>query len=59
MNHGIAGAERKTLKEKLTKPEFRRRAEEMLARLTLEAPFWPENEEKQQQRLRRAAADPF
>jgi len=59
MNGGSAGAEGKTLKEKLTKPEFRRRADEMLARLTLEAPFWPENEEKQQQRLRRAAADPL
>ena len=59
MNRGRAGAEVKTLKEKLTKPEFRRRADEMLTRLTLEAPFWPENEEKQQQRLRQAAADPF
>ncbi|MGD0971535.1 MAG: hypothetical protein ABSA04_09075 [Desulfobaccales bacterium] len=59
MNRGRAGAEVKTLKEKLTKPEFRRWADEMLVRLTLEAPFWPENEEKQQQRLRQAAADPF
>ncbi len=59
MNRGRAEAEVKTLKEKLTQPEFRQRADEMLARLTLEAPFWPENEEKQQLRLRRAAADPF
>ncbi len=59
MQRGSAGAEAKTLKEKLSQPEFRRRADEMLARLTLEAPFWPENEEKQQQRLRRAAADPL
>jgi len=43
MNRGRAGAEEKTLKEKLTEPEFRRRADETLARLTLEAPFWPEN----------------
>ncbi len=59
MNRGRAGAEVKTLKEKLAQPEFRRRADEMLVRLSLEAPFWPENEEKQQQRLRQAAADPF
>ncbi len=59
MNRGRAGAEVKTLEEKLAQPEFRQRADEMLVRLTLEAPFWPENEEKQQQRLRQAAADPF
>jgi hypothetical protein len=59
MNPGRVGAEVRTLAEKLNQPEFRREADEMLARLSLEAPFfWPENEEKQQQRLRRAAADP-
>jgi hypothetical protein len=59
MNRGRAGAGVKTLKEKLTQPEFRRQADEMLVQLTLQAPFWAENEEKQQQRLRQAAADPF
>ena len=59
MNTGRARAEVRTLEEKLTQSEFHREADEMLARLALEAPFfWPENEEKQQQRLKRAAADP-
>ena len=59
MNTGRARAEVRTLEEKLTQAEFRREADAMLARLALEAPFfWPENEEKQQQRLKRAAANP-
>ena len=59
MNTARTGAEVRTLEEKLTQPEFRREADEMLARLSLEAPFFlPENKEKQQQRLKRAAADP-
>ncbi|HEX9883906.1 MAG TPA: hypothetical protein VGA79_08065, partial [Desulfobaccales bacterium] len=48
-----------TLKKKLTKTEFRQRADEILLRLSLEvAPFWPDSEEKQKQRIERAAADP-
>jgi hypothetical protein len=49
-----------TLKKKMTKTEFRQRADEILMRLSLEVtPFWPENEEQQQKRLKRAAADPL
>jgi predicted phage terminase large subunit-like protein len=49
-----------TLKKKMTKTEFRQRADEILMRLSLEVtPFWPENEEQQQKRLTKAAADPL
>jgi predicted phage terminase large subunit-like protein len=49
-----------TLKKKLTKTEFRQRADEILLRLSLEVtPFWPESEDKQEQRLKRAATDPL
>lgn len=49
-----------TLKKKLTKTEFRQRADEILLRLSLEVtPFWEDTDAKQEQRLRRAAADPL
>ena len=49
-----------TLKKKLTKTEFRKRADDILMRLSLDVePFWQESEEKQAQRLKRAAADPL
>ena len=49
-----------TLKKKLTKTEFRQRADEILMRLSLEVTaFWQDSEEKQKQRLQRAAADPL
>lgn len=49
-----------TLKKKLTKTEFRRRADEILMRLSLEVtPFWDEREAKQEERRARAAADPL
>jgi predicted phage terminase large subunit-like protein len=48
------------LKKKLTKTEFRQRADEILLRLSLEVtPFWEDSQEKQEQRRRRAAADPL
>lgn len=49
-----------TLKKKLTRTEFRQRADDILMRLSLEVePFWEEGEEKQRQRLQKAAADPL
>ncbi len=49
-----------TLKKKLTRTEFRKRADDILMRLSLEVePFWQESEEKQAQRLKRAEADPL
>ena len=49
-----------TLKKKLTRTEFRQRADDILMRLSLEVtPFWQESEAKQEQRLKRAAADPL
>jgi predicted phage terminase large subunit-like protein len=49
-----------TLKKKLTKAEFRQRADEILMRLTLDVtPFWEDGEEKQETRLARAATDPL
>jgi len=49
-----------TLKKKLTKSEFRQRADKILMRLSLEVtPFWADSEEKQRQRLERAAAEPL
>ncbi len=49
-----------TLKTKLTKTEFRRRADEILMRLSLEVtPFWEDSPEKQERRRGRAAADPL
>jgi len=49
-----------TLKKKLTRTEFRKRADDILMRLSLEVePFWQDSDEKQQQRLQRAAADPL
>ena len=49
-----------TLKKKLTKAEFRQRADDILMRLTLDVtPFWEEGEEKQETRLARAATDPL
>jgi len=49
-----------TLKKKLTKAEFRQKADALLMRLTLEVtPFWQDSEEKQATRLARAASDPL
>ncbi len=49
-----------TLNKKLTKSEFRKRADKILMRLSLEVmPFWSDSEEKQKQRLERAARDPL
>jgi predicted phage terminase large subunit-like protein len=49
-----------TLKKKLTKAEFRQKADDILMRLTLEVtPFWEDNEEKQKTRRDRAGADPL
>ena len=49
-----------TLNKKLTKSEFRQRADKILMRLSLEVmPFWADSEEKQRQRLERAAGDPL
>ena len=49
-----------TLNKKLTKSEFRQRANKILNRLSLEVmPFWADSEDKQKQRLERAARDPL
>jgi predicted phage terminase large subunit-like protein len=49
-----------TLKKKLTRTEFRQRADEILVRLSLEVtPFWEDSQSKREQRLNRAAADPL
>jgi hypothetical protein len=41
-----------TLNKKLTKSEFRQRADKILMRLSLEVmPFWADSEEKHKQRL--------
>ncbi len=49
-----------TLNKKLTKSEFRKRADKIMMRLSLEVtPFWADSEDKQKQRLERAAADPL
>lgn len=49
-----------TLNKKLTKSEFRKRADKILMRLSLEVtPFWDDSEDKQKQRLEKAAADPL
>ena len=49
-----------TLKKKMTRMEFRKRADDILVRLTMEVePFWQDSDDKQTQRLKRAAADPL
>jgi predicted phage terminase large subunit-like protein len=49
-----------TLNKKLTKTEFRQRADKILMRLSLEVmPFWSDSEAKQKQRLERAEGDPL
>ena len=49
-----------TLNKKLTKSEFRKRADKILMRLSLDVmPFWADSEEKHKQRLERAASDPL
>jgi predicted phage terminase large subunit-like protein len=49
-----------TLNKKLTKSDFRKRADKILMRLSLEVtPFWGDSEDKQRQRLEKAAADPL
>jgi predicted phage terminase large subunit-like protein len=49
-----------TLKKKLTTAEFRKRAEAILLRLSLDVtPFGEESDEQRQKRLDRAAADPL
>jgi predicted phage terminase large subunit-like protein len=48
------------LKKKLTKTEFRQRADDILLRLSLEVtPFWEDTDAKRESRLSRAAADPL
>ncbi|MDI6853165.1 MAG: phage terminase large subunit [Deltaproteobacteria bacterium] len=48
------------LKKKLTRREFRQRADEILMRLSLEvSPFWEDSQERREARLQRAAADPL
>jgi predicted phage terminase large subunit-like protein len=48
------------LKKKLTKREFRQRADKILMRLSMEvSPFWEDSPERREQRLRRAEADPL
>lgn len=48
------------LKKKLTKREFRQRADEILMRLSMEVSrFWEDSLERREARLRRAAADPL
>lgn len=48
------------LQKKMTKKDFRRRADEILMRLSLEVlPFEDRREGQREQRLRRAAADPL
>ncbi len=49
-----------TLKKKLTKAEFRQRADDILMRLTLEVtPFWEDSEEERERRRSKAVADPL
>ena len=49
-----------TLKKKMTRLEFRKRADDILVRLTMEVePFWQDSDDKQSRRLKRAAADPL
>ena len=49
-----------TLTKKLTKSEFRQRADKILMCLSLEVtPFWADSEEKHKQRIERAAGDPL
>lgn len=49
-----------TLKKKLTKRDFRQKADDIIMRLTMEVtPFWGDSPEKREQRLKRAAADPL
>jgi hypothetical protein len=49
-----------TLNKKLTKSEFRKRADKILMRLSLDVmPFWADSEEKQRQRVERAERDPL
>ena len=60
MNGKRAQGSAMTLNKKLTKSEFRQRADKILMRLSLEVmPFWADSEEKQKQRLERAAGDPL
>jgi predicted phage terminase large subunit-like protein len=48
------------LKKKLTKREFRQKADKILMRLSLEvSPFWEDSPEKREARLRRAGAEPL
>jgi predicted phage terminase large subunit-like protein len=48
------------LNKKLTKSAFRQRADRILMRLSMEVtPFWEDSQEKREQRLKRAEADPL
>ena len=48
------------LKKKLTKSAFRQKADRILMRLSMEVtPFWGDTQEKRDQRLKRAEADPL
>ncbi|MBI4795673.1 MAG: hypothetical protein HY790_07520, partial [Deltaproteobacteria bacterium] len=60
MNWESKAKDAMTLKKKLTKAEFRQRADDILMRLSLEVtPFWEDSEEKRETRRARAAADPL
>lgn len=49
-----------TLKKKLSKRDFRQKADAILMRLTMEVtPFWEDTPERREQRLKRAEADPL
>jgi predicted phage terminase large subunit-like protein len=48
------------LNKKLTKSVFRQKADRILMRLSMDVtPFWDDNQEKREQRLKRAEADPL
>jgi predicted phage terminase large subunit-like protein len=48
------------LNKKLTKTAFRQKADRILMRLSMEVnPFWEDTQEKREQRLKRAEADPL
>src|SRR3974390_154558 len=48
------------LNKKLTKSVFRQKADRILMRLSMEVtPFWEDSQEKREQRIKRAEADPL
>jgi predicted phage terminase large subunit-like protein len=57
---GPCGEPPMTLKKKLTRTEFRQRADDILMRLSLEVtPFGQDSEARREARLKKAAADPL